>query len=104
MKWDQLHYEPLRNTISVWSPAGFNSMHYHSLGLTIQPVFYPARSVPAQAMVYHILQLNTVGDRVKSFILLILHWLYCRTGDLEVGALRTCQDWDIRIYSVFSIK
>ncbi|KAK4820022.1 hypothetical protein QYF61_017695 [Mycteria americana] len=31
-------------------PTGFNPIHHHSLGSAIQPVFYPTKSMPVQAM------------------------------------------------------
>lgn len=56
-----------RNTTHDRLPAGFHSVHHLSLGLAIQPVSNPAKSVPVQAMCCQLLQENTVGDRVKGF-------------------------------------
>jgi len=61
-------YRPLRNTTCDWLSAGFNSIHQHSLGPAIQPIFYPVKSVPVQAMGCQLLQGNTVGDSVKGFV------------------------------------
>ena len=41
-KQDRPQYQPLWNTTPHQSPAGFNSIHYRSLGPAIQPVLYPA--------------------------------------------------------------
>ena len=49
------------------SPAGFNSIHHHSLGPALQPLPPPAKSVPVQATGCQLLQENTVGDSVKGF-------------------------------------
>jgi len=48
------------------SPAGFNSIHYHSLGSVLQPVLYPAKSALVQAVRCQILQENTLGHIVKA--------------------------------------
>ncbi|KAK4818760.1 hypothetical protein QYF61_018932 [Mycteria americana] len=47
-------------------PSGFNSIHHHSLGPAVQPVLYPAKSTPVQAMSSQFLQENAVGNRVKE--------------------------------------
>ena len=64
---NRLQYQPMGNTTCDWSPAGFNSIHHHSLGLALQPVLYSAKSVPVQAMSYQLLQGNILGDSVKGF-------------------------------------
>jgi len=43
---DRPQYRPLGNTTHDQSPVGFNTIHYHSLGLASQPVPYSAKSVP----------------------------------------------------------
>ncbi|KAK4817461.1 LOW QUALITY PROTEIN: hypothetical protein QYF61_015616 [Mycteria americana] len=48
-------------------PTGVNSIHHHSLGPAVQPVLYPAKSTPVQAMSSQFLQENAVGNRVKGF-------------------------------------
>ncbi|KAK4818276.1 hypothetical protein QYF61_009994 [Mycteria americana] len=63
--WPQ--HRALGNTACDRPPTGVNSIHHHSLGLAIQPVLYPARSTPIQAMSSQFLQENAVGDRVKGF-------------------------------------
>ena len=37
---DRPQYRSLRNTTCDWSPAEFNSIHYHSIALAIQPILY----------------------------------------------------------------
>ncbi|KAK4832035.1 hypothetical protein QYF61_020550 [Mycteria americana] len=64
-KWPQ-HRAP-GNTTCDRLPTGFNSIHHHSLGPAIQPVLYPAKSTPVQAMSSQFLQENAVGNRVKGF-------------------------------------
>ena len=48
LNWAQ--YWALGNTTSDRLPTGFNSIHHRSLGPAVQPVFYPAKSTPVQAM------------------------------------------------------
>ena len=64
---DMPQYRPLWSTSCDRSPAGFNSIQQHPLGLTLQPLLHPAKSVPVQAMGCWLLQENTMGDSVKSF-------------------------------------
>ncbi|KAK4816629.1 hypothetical protein QYF61_019328 [Mycteria americana] len=63
--WPQ--HRALGNTTCDWPPTGVNSIHHHSLGPAIQPVLYPAKSTPVQAMSSQFLQENAVGNRVKGF-------------------------------------
>ncbi|KAK4831994.1 hypothetical protein QYF61_020377 [Mycteria americana] len=63
--WPQ--HRALGNTTCDRPPTGFNSIHHHSLGPAIQPVFYPAKSTPVQAMSSQFLQENAVGNAVKGF-------------------------------------
>ncbi|KAK4813638.1 hypothetical protein QYF61_014398 [Mycteria americana] len=63
--WPQ--HRALGNTACDRPPTGVNSIHHHSLGLAIQPVLYPAKSTPVQAMSSQFLQENAVGDSVKGF-------------------------------------
>ncbi|KAK4819416.1 hypothetical protein QYF61_003687 [Mycteria americana] len=63
--WPQ--HRALGNTACDWPPTGVNSIHHHSLGPTIQPILYPAKSTPVQAMSSQFLQENAVGNRVKGF-------------------------------------
>ncbi|KAK4828228.1 hypothetical protein QYF61_024723 [Mycteria americana] len=58
--WPQ--HRALGNTACDQPPTGFNSIHHHSLGLAIQPVLYPAKSTPVQAMSSQFLQENAVGN------------------------------------------
>ncbi|KAK4806229.1 hypothetical protein QYF61_013373 [Mycteria americana] len=46
--WPQ--HRALGNTACDRPPTGVNSIHHHSLGPAIQPVLYPAKSTPVQAM------------------------------------------------------
>ncbi|KAK4810615.1 hypothetical protein QYF61_007352 [Mycteria americana] len=63
--WPQ--HRALGNTTCDWPPTGVNSIHHHSVGLAIQPVLYPVKSTPVQAMSSQFLQENAVGNRVKGF-------------------------------------
>lgn len=38
------------------------------------------------------------------FLLLVLHWLQARTGDLEIGAFRRCNYQTLRFYSLFHLS
>ncbi|KAK4817862.1 hypothetical protein QYF61_001531 [Mycteria americana] len=67
IKQDCPQHRALGNTTCDWPPTEVNSIHHHSLGLAIQPVLYPAKSTPVQAMSSQFLQENAVGDRVKGF-------------------------------------
>src|SRR5699024_1036687 len=67
IKQDRPQHRPLGNTTCDQSPAGFDSIHHHSLGPALQPVPYPAKSVSVQATDCQLLQENTVGDSVKGF-------------------------------------
>jgi len=49
-------------------PAGFNSIHHHSLGLAIQPALYLAKGLSVQTMVCQLLQENAVGDSIEGTI------------------------------------
>ncbi|KAK4827772.1 hypothetical protein QYF61_021517 [Mycteria americana] len=61
--WPQ--HRALGNTTCDQPPTGFNSIHHHSLGPAIQPVLYPAKSTPVQAMSSQFLQENAVGNHVQ---------------------------------------
>ncbi|KAK4809817.1 LOW QUALITY PROTEIN: hypothetical protein QYF61_014285 [Mycteria americana] len=63
--WPQ--HRALGNTACDRPPTGVNSIHHHSLGPAVQPVLYPAKSTPIQAMSSQFLQENAVGNRVKGF-------------------------------------
>ncbi|KAK4808973.1 hypothetical protein QYF61_015207 [Mycteria americana] len=67
IKQDWPQHRALGNTACDWPPTGVNSIHHHSLGPAIQPVLYPAKSTPVQAMSSQFLQENAVGNRVKGF-------------------------------------
>ncbi|KAK4830691.1 hypothetical protein QYF61_012860 [Mycteria americana] len=62
--WPQ--HRALGNTTCDRPPTGVNSIHHHSLGPAIQPVLYPAKSTPIQAMSSQFLQENAVGNGVKG--------------------------------------
>ncbi|KAK4817402.1 hypothetical protein QYF61_013272 [Mycteria americana] len=62
--WPQ--HRALGNTACDRPLTGVNSIHHHSLGPAIQPVLYPAKSTPVQAMSSQFLQENAVGDRLPS--------------------------------------
>ncbi|KAK4816124.1 hypothetical protein QYF61_011360 [Mycteria americana] len=63
--WPQ--HRALGNTTCDRPPTGVNSIRHHSLGLAIQPVFYPVKRLPVQAMSSQFLQENVVGNGVKGF-------------------------------------
>ncbi|KAK4817221.1 hypothetical protein QYF61_003745 [Mycteria americana] len=65
IKQDWPQHRALANTTCDRPPTGVNSIHHHSLGPAIQPVFYPVKSTPIQAMSSQFLQENAVGNHVK---------------------------------------
>ncbi|KAK4821429.1 hypothetical protein QYF61_019707 [Mycteria americana] len=67
IKQDWPQHRALGNTACDRPPTGVNSIHHHSLGPAIQPVLYPEKSTPVQAMSSQFLQENAVGNRVKGF-------------------------------------
>ncbi|KAK4814531.1 hypothetical protein QYF61_022020 [Mycteria americana] len=67
IKQNRPQHRALGNTACKWRPTGINSIHHHSLGPAVQPVLYPAKSTPVQAMSSQFLQENAVGNRVKGF-------------------------------------
>ncbi|KAK4826721.1 hypothetical protein QYF61_010974 [Mycteria americana] len=62
--WPQ--HRALGDTTCDRLPTGFNSIHHHSLGSAIQPVLYPEKSTPVQAMSSQFLQENAVGNRRRA--------------------------------------
>ncbi|KAK4817835.1 hypothetical protein QYF61_000670 [Mycteria americana] len=67
VKQDWPQHRALGNTACDQPPTGVNSIHHHSLGPAIQPVLYPVKSTPVQAMSSLFLQENAVGNCVKGF-------------------------------------
>ncbi|KAK4832282.1 hypothetical protein QYF61_021681 [Mycteria americana] len=63
VKQDWPQHRALGNTTCDQPPTGFNSIHHMSLGPAIQPVLYPAKSTPVQAMSSQFLQENAMGNR-----------------------------------------
>ncbi|KAK4810832.1 hypothetical protein QYF61_008804 [Mycteria americana] len=63
--WPQ--HRALGDTTCDRLPTGVNSIHHHSLGPAVQPVLYPEKSTPVQAMSSQFLQENAVGNGVKGF-------------------------------------
>ena len=63
------------NITHDWLPVGFNSIQHHYLGPAIQPVLYPAKSVPVQATSCQLLQENTVGDSVEGFAEILVDYM-----------------------------
>ncbi|KAK4817614.1 hypothetical protein QYF61_020409 [Mycteria americana] len=51
-------HRALGNTACDRPPTGVNSIHHHSLGPAIQPVLYPVKSTPVQAMSSQFVQEN----------------------------------------------
>ncbi|KAK4831509.1 hypothetical protein QYF61_018093, partial [Mycteria americana] len=62
--WPQ--HRALGNTACDRPPTGVNSIHHHSLGLAVQPVLYPAKSTPVQAMSSQFLQENAGGETLEQ--------------------------------------
>ncbi|PKU34768.1 ubiquitin carboxyl-terminal hydrolase 4 [Limosa lapponica baueri] len=66
VKENRPQYRALGDTTRDRLPTGFNSIHHHSLGPALQPVFNPAESTPIQAMGSQFLQENAVGNHIKD--------------------------------------
>ncbi|KAK4815383.1 hypothetical protein QYF61_001371 [Mycteria americana] len=66
MKQDWPQHRALGNTACDRPPTGVNSIHHHSLGPAIQPVLYPAKRTPIQAMSSQFLQENAVAKQQHS--------------------------------------
>ncbi|KAK4829890.1 hypothetical protein QYF61_007282 [Mycteria americana] len=60
MKQNWPQHRALGNTACDRLPTGVNSIHHHPLGPAVQPVLYPAKSTPVQAMSSQFLQENAV--------------------------------------------
>ncbi|KAK4824094.1 hypothetical protein QYF61_010605 [Mycteria americana] len=58
--WPQ--HRALGNNTCDRLPTGVNSIHHSSLGPAVQPVLYPAKSTPVQAMSSQFLQENAIGN------------------------------------------
>ncbi|KAK4821747.1 hypothetical protein QYF61_000808, partial [Mycteria americana] len=69
IKQDWPQHRVLGDTTCGWPPTGVNSIHHHSLGPAIQPVFYPVKSTPVQAMSSQFLQENAVGNHVGHLVI-----------------------------------
>ncbi|KAK4829388.1 LOW QUALITY PROTEIN: hypothetical protein QYF61_003728 [Mycteria americana] len=65
--WPQ--HRALGNTTCDRLPTGVNSIHHSSLGPAIQPVLYPAKSTPIQAMSSQFLQENAVGNHARHLVI-----------------------------------
>ncbi|KAK4830680.1 hypothetical protein QYF61_012849 [Mycteria americana] len=63
--WPQ--HRALGNTTCDWLPTGFNFIHHNTLGPSIQPVLYPVKNTPVQAMSSQFLQENVVQNGVEGF-------------------------------------
>ncbi|KAK4824837.1 hypothetical protein QYF61_020210 [Mycteria americana] len=68
--WPQ--HRALGNTTCDRPPTGVNSVHHHSLGPAIQPVLYPVKSIPVQAMSSQFLQENAKVVFIKVVIVIIV--------------------------------
>ncbi|KAK4827228.1 hypothetical protein QYF61_015398, partial [Mycteria americana] len=64
--WPQ--HRALGNTACDQPPTTVNSIHHNSLGPAIQPVLYPVKSTPVQAMSSQFLQENAVGNQCPAFL------------------------------------
>ncbi|KAK4826855.1 hypothetical protein QYF61_011723 [Mycteria americana] len=62
IKQDWPQHRALGNTTCDWLPTGVNSIHHSSLGPAIQPVLYPVKSTPVQAMSSQLPQENAVSS------------------------------------------
>ncbi|KAK4820419.1 hypothetical protein QYF61_026255 [Mycteria americana] len=60
VKQDWPQHRALGDTTCDRPPTGVNSIRHDSLGLAVQPVLYPAKSTPVQAMSSQFLQENTL--------------------------------------------
>ena len=69
-KQDQIQNGALENTTLDWLPAGFNSIHHHSLCSAIQTVLYPGKSAPIQTTGGQFLQEDAEGNVVKSLMII----------------------------------
>ncbi|KAK4826416.1 hypothetical protein QYF61_008949 [Mycteria americana] len=67
IKQDWPQHRALGNTTCDQPPTGVNSIHHHSLGPAVQPVLYPVKSSPVQAMSSQFLQENAVGNSWKGW-------------------------------------
>ncbi|KAK4832039.1 hypothetical protein QYF61_020554 [Mycteria americana] len=67
MKQNWPQHRALGNTACDRPPTGFNSIPHNSLGPAIQPVLYPAKSTPIQAMSSQFLQENAVGNEPHTY-------------------------------------
>ncbi|PKU44200.1 wd repeat-containing protein hypothetical protein [Limosa lapponica baueri] len=66
IKQDWPQNRALRDTTGDRLPTEFQPINHNSLGMAIQPVFYPVKSTLVYAMIHQLLQENTVGDGVKG--------------------------------------
>ncbi|KAK4822029.1 hypothetical protein QYF61_006942 [Mycteria americana] len=74
--WPQ--HRALGDTTCDRPPTGVNSIHHHSLGPAVQPVLYPAKSTPVQAMSSQFLQENAILlEEAKD---LLSDWLDTKFG------------------------
>ncbi|KAK4823935.1 hypothetical protein QYF61_008321 [Mycteria americana] len=80
IKQDWPQHRALGNTACDRPPTGVNSIHHHSLGPAIQPVLYPAKSTPVQAMSSQFLQENAVGNVLEYCDEVPLSLLFSRKG------------------------
>ncbi|KAK4829679.1 hypothetical protein QYF61_005972 [Mycteria americana] len=104
--WPQ--HRALGNTACDRPPTGVNSIHHHSLGPAVQPVLYPAKSTPVQAMSSQFLQENAPyeiitqqGEKERERACLIgkLHFQGLRKEELIkfLPAVASAADGRIRI-------
>ncbi|KAK4813930.1 hypothetical protein QYF61_003000 [Mycteria americana] len=67
IKQDWPQHRALGNSTCDRPPTGVNSIHHNSLGPAVQPVLYPVKCTPIQAMSSQFLQENAVRNGVKGF-------------------------------------
>ncbi|KAK4827087.1 LOW QUALITY PROTEIN: hypothetical protein QYF61_014189 [Mycteria americana] len=92
IKQDWPQHRALGNTSCDWPPTGVNSIHRNSLGPAIQPVLYPAKSTPVQAMSSQFLQENAASFKYwKAAIRSPRSLLFSRLNNPNSLSLSSCR-------------
>ncbi|KAK4824042.1 hypothetical protein QYF61_009633 [Mycteria americana] len=86
--WPQ--HRALGNTTGDRPPTGVKSIHHHSLGPAIQPVFYPAKSPPVQAMSSQFLQENVIYHSKTRCLFHKMHSYKHLRGNSKILANSVC--------------
>ncbi|KAK4814264.1 hypothetical protein QYF61_012819 [Mycteria americana] len=85
--WPQ--HRALGNTTCDRPPTGVNSIHHHSLGPAIQPVLYPVKSTPVQAMSSQLLQENAL---IRKYI-----------KEVSVDEFVVLEDWNCHVVKLYDL-